>query len=931
MRINGSLVFDASSASEIQNLRVQKYAGGAVPAYTASDAGRVIFVTATGGGFQAGTMYYGNPNLNNWTAFATGGNAAALQTEVDNTQTSLGLGVNGDGTFNAGAFNGVGPLTSVTSFTNAITQIAQYATANDTLAEMDDVQIGGPAGGVAPAANQFLRYSGVNSAWVAHTLVLADVTDVDVPVAQLNLLNGLTASAAELNILDGVVGTTAADISSIAGYAAQLVSATEFGFLDGVTFPIQEQLDDKQGLDATLTALAGLDATAGIVVQTGTDTFAKCELVAPAAGITITNPAGTSGNPTFALANDLAALEGLTGTGYVVRTGDGTATTRSINGTAGRIVVSGGDGVATNTDVDLATVTDGGTGTFLKFTRDAYGRVSGTTAVTTADITGLVDATYVNANGDTMTGSLTMAVGTHIVLNDAPTSSTHAVNKQYVDSLVDGLTWKTAVRAATTANINLASAPATIDGVTLASGNRVLVKNQTAAAENGIYVFNGAGSAMTRALDMDAASEFYHAAVFVTEGGQGNTGWTETSVVATVGTDPVTFQQFTGGSLLVAGTGLTLTGNTFDVVLGAGIFEGPSDAVGIDLFSASDGALILTENGTSRASPLSMDAKLHLLLPAGAGLVQDATGLYIPAAGVTNAMLANSTITINADNNTPDPVALGETIVFTGNSVQGINTSVSANTINVTAANASASQKGVASFDATEFTVTSGNVVLGTVPIGKLSANTIGLVGTDASSDTITLGQTFTFASAVTGLVSAAVAADTVTLGIRLATTGATGVASFDGDHFSVTAGAVSLAATLDDLTNVSAADTAATGTVLTKTAGDWQPVSRVDLVGSVALDNIGDVNATHVAGHVLVSTGTNWVNRKVYHLHDQTTAATSWTVTHGIGQQYCNVTVVDDTDEVVIPQSITFTSTTQLTVTFNTAISGKVVVMGLQ
>jgi hypothetical protein len=102
-----------------------------------------------------------------------------------------------------------------------------------------------------------------------------------------------------------------------------------------------------QPLDATLTALAGLNTTAGIVVQTGTDTFTKRTLQAPAAGFTITNPAGTAGDPTFVLANDLASVEAM-GNGIATRTGTDTWTPRTITGTANKITATDGDGVSGN-------------------------------------------------------------------------------------------------------------------------------------------------------------------------------------------------------------------------------------------------------------------------------------------------------------------------------------------------------------------------------------------------------------------------------------------------------------------------------------------------------------------------------------------------------------------------------------------------------
>ncbi|GIV52405.1 MAG: hypothetical protein KatS3mg038_2926 [Candidatus Kapaibacterium sp.] len=126
-----------------------------------------------------------------------------------------------------------------------------------------------------------------------------------------------------------------------------------------------------------------------------------------------------------------------------------------------------------------------------------------------------------------------------------PIAAQDAATKAYVDSLVEGLAWKDDVRVATTANINLASAPSSIDGVTLSNGDRVLVKDQTDAKENGIYLFNGAGSAMTRALDADTGAELNAAVTTVREGTtNGGTTWRQTTVDPTLGTDNIIWQHF---------------------------------------------------------------------------------------------------------------------------------------------------------------------------------------------------------------------------------------------------------------------------------------------------------------------------------------------------------------------------------------------------
>jgi hypothetical protein len=111
-------------------------------------------------------------------------------------------------------------------------------------------------------------------------------------------------------------------------------------------------LAGKQPLDATLTALAAFNSN-GFLVQTAADTFAARSLVQPAAGFTVTNGDGVSGSPTFALANDLAALESLSSTGFAVRTATDAWAQRTITGTANQVSVSNGSGVSGNPTLSL--------------------------------------------------------------------------------------------------------------------------------------------------------------------------------------------------------------------------------------------------------------------------------------------------------------------------------------------------------------------------------------------------------------------------------------------------------------------------------------------------------------------------------------------------------------------------------------------------
>ena len=175
-----------------------------------------------------------------------------------------------------------------------------------------------------------------------------------------------------------------------------------------------------------------------------------------------------------------------------------------------------------------------------------------------------------------------------------PSNSNDAASKSYVDATINGLDVKQSVKAATTGNITIASdlnVGDEIDGVTLADGDRVLVKEQTDASENGIYV---AGATPARATDFDADAEVTAGAfVFVEEGStNGDAGFLVTADDdITVGTDDITFTQFSGAGQLTAGDGLTKTGNTFNAVGGDGIVANADD-IAVDI--ATDSALNIT-------------------------------------------------------------------------------------------------------------------------------------------------------------------------------------------------------------------------------------------------------------------------------------------------------------------------------------------------
>lgn len=113
-----------------------------------------------------------------------------------------------------------------------------------------------------------------------------------------------------------------------------------------------------------------------------------------------------------------------------------------------------------------------------------------------------------------------------------------------LQAAIEGLAWKDDVRIAVGTNVNISSPGASLDSISMNTNDRVLLRGQTAQAENGIYIWNGAAVTMTRAVDMSTSAEFNQAVVPVNSGTDGGTQWRQTAVNPTVGTTAIVFSAF---------------------------------------------------------------------------------------------------------------------------------------------------------------------------------------------------------------------------------------------------------------------------------------------------------------------------------------------------------------------------------------------------
>ena len=362
-----------------------------------------------------------------------------------------------------------------------------------------------------------------------------------------------------------------------------------------------------------------------------------------------------------------------------------------------------------NSSIGTTQLTDAGvTNVKLANSTITLGSSTLTLGSTTTDIAGITSLVVddITINGQTIsttasnknielsphsTGTVTVPAG---YKDRAGFTDNSLANKAYVDSVSQGLDVKNSVEAATTTNLSatysngtagvgatltFGSAVTTLDGYTLVNGDRILVKDQTNAFENGIYT-RTSSTVFTRAIDADTSSDLSGGVfVFVEQGTlNGDNGYVFTHNGApTIGTTNLPVSQFSGAGQITAGAALTKTGNQLDVAVDNSSIEITTDALNVKALGITNAML---------------------------------------AGSITRNKLANPFIRLADESSTIGQVYLEDTLEFLAG--EGINTTVSQNRITISGELATSSNAGVAFFPTANFLVTSGSVAITTIDGG---------------------------------------------------------------------------------------------------------------------------------------------------------------------------------------------------------------------
>jgi hypothetical protein len=383
----------------------------------------------------------------------------------------------------------------------------------------------------------------------------------------------------------------------------------------------------------------------------------------------------------------------------------------------GRMIFNSTEGVIKVYDVTASAwrkmitgVTSAGSQSNALTINESNGAITITANLATSASAGLLTASDFSKLAD----ATSEATASKLVIRDAngqakfgtPTDDAHAATKGYVDAARSGLDVKQSVRAATTAPVNLANqleAGDTLDtNVTLVAGDRVLVKDQSTASENGIYVVQASGAAV-RATDFDSNAEVTPGAfTFVEEGTlNADSGWVlTTNGTINVGVTGLTWALFSVAGTILAGDGLTKTGNTLNVIGTTDRISVSSDAVDIStnyvgqssittlgtittgVWNGTDVAV--TAGGTGASTESGARTNLASATAEASGRTTSTPALSRTAKQACSASSGGTSTTVVTHNFATSDVTVQIYEVATGNTVFGDTVRTNSNTVTVT-------------------------------------------------------------------------------------------------------------------------------------------------------------------------------------------------------------------------------------------------------
>ena len=461
-----------------------------------------------------GTIRYNTDTstLEGYTASAWNSIAAGVGVTAVTAGTGLDVGVGPQGTITS---------TGTLNLANTAVTAASYGSATDVGTFTVNAQ-----GQLTAAANVAISAVSIGAVTAVNGTA-NEITSTGTSTVTLSLPNALTFTGK--TVTDGTFNMTSATVG-----ADTVTTNTAAQTLTNKTI---------SGATNTLSNIGNASLTNSSVTYNG-----------------VTVALGASGTITANTTNPLTIGTGLSGTSY-----------------------NGSSSVTIAIDSTVATLT--GTQTLTNKTISGSNNTLsniGNASLTNSSIT--IGTTPISLGAS----SLTLGGLTTVTVTQNPTAALDLATKQYVDAVAEGLHVHAACAAATTgtlasitggtvtynngtagvgATLTLSVALTVLDGYTLLNGDRVLVKNEVASANNGIYTWATGGTVLTRATDFDTAAEMASGDfTFVTNGTlYANTGWVQTDPVTVVGTSPVTWVQFSGAGTYTAGTGLDLTGTQFSI------------------------------------------------------------------------------------------------------------------------------------------------------------------------------------------------------------------------------------------------------------------------------------------------------------------------------------------------------------------------------